>query len=385
MSNGIPNTTNPLLHSTNRLKLGTFCTNTALTLTTVPELWKPTWTNIVAAARLADDAGFEAIVPIARWKGYVDDDPEHPTNEVMEVFTFAAAIAQATRYAAVFATAHAPMFHPLLVAKQAATIDHISGGRFALNVVGGWNRREFDMFGITLREHTDRYAYMGEWLQIIQHLWKSPTEVHWQSENFTMRGAVCRPFPVQRPGPPIMNAGTSRTGMHFSAEHADIAFVVLEGFDPERWKTQVAELKTLARDTYNRSVQVWCNVHIVFGETNVAAQAEHLRFSDTYRDTRAVDGFMTTMMKESLPADPAFAEVLRSRLASGAALPLIGTPETVATELEELSRYGIDGILIGFVDFLDGMPRFISEVLPRLEQAGLRTPRANTGYAVSLE
>lgn len=373
------NTTNPLIYSKNRLKIGTFCTNTALTLTTIPEVWEPTWPNIEAVSRMADEAGFEAIVPIARWKGYVDNQPAHRTNYLMEVFTFAAAVSQATQYSAIFATCHTPMMHPLLVAKQAATIDHISGGRFAMNIVGGWNRREFDMFGINLREHTDRYAYMAEWLKIIRTLWQSPDEVSWDSEYFKMSGAVCRPFPVQRPAPPIMNAGMSRTGMQFAAENADIAFVALEGFEPDKWTNQVIEFKKIARERHNRDLQVWSNVHIIFGETDAAAHQEHVRFSRTYRDVPAVEGFINTMMKESLPADPEFAEVLRARLASGAALPLVGTPETIANELIKLSSYGLDGILIGFVNFLEGLPIFVSEVLPILENAGLREPHCSGG------
>ena len=133
--------TNPIFND-NKLKLGTFCTNTIPNMTFVPEMRQPTWANTLASARLADSAGLEAIVPIARWKGYLDDKADHPSNIVFETFTWAAGVAAATEYSAVFATSHAPTMHPMLVAKESATIDAISGGRFALNIVGGWNRRD---------------------------------------------------------------------------------------------------------------------------------------------------------------------------------------------------------------------------------------------------
>ena len=155
---------NPIFND-NKLKLGTFCTNTIANMTFVPEVLYPTWQNTLTAALVADKAGLEAIVPIARWKGYLDGKPNHPTNDVLDVFAWAAAMAQATEHTCVFATSHAPTMHPLLVARQCATIDAISGGRFALNVVGGWNRREFDMFGIDLMEHDQRYVYLEEWLR----------------------------------------------------------------------------------------------------------------------------------------------------------------------------------------------------------------------------
>ena len=107
--------TNPIFND-NKLKLGTFCTNTIANMTFVPEVLYPTWANTLAAALVADKAGLEAIVPIARWKGYLDGKPNHPTNDVLDVFAWAAAMAQATKYTCVFATSHAPTMHPLMVA-----------------------------------------------------------------------------------------------------------------------------------------------------------------------------------------------------------------------------------------------------------------------------
>ncbi|MGH9717362.1 MAG: hypothetical protein ACRD4R_11635 [Candidatus Acidiferrales bacterium] len=90
------NPTNPIFNA-NKLKLGTFCTNTAPYMTYLPERRDPTWESCVAGARIADEAGLEAIVPIARWKGYLDEKPDHYSNVVFDVFTWAAGIAQATK------------------------------------------------------------------------------------------------------------------------------------------------------------------------------------------------------------------------------------------------------------------------------------------------
>ena len=54
-----------------------------------------------------------------------------------------------------FGTVHAPLFHPIIAAKQMVTADHIGDGRFGLNIVGGWNEGEFEMFGVEQREHDD--------------------------------------------------------------------------------------------------------------------------------------------------------------------------------------------------------------------------------------
>ena len=79
------NTTNPIFTSPNRLKLGTFCTNgKGAAMTTVPEAYLATWPLSVKTAQLADRAGFEAIVPYARWKGYVPGKGDDVSGNVMD-------------------------------------------------------------------------------------------------------------------------------------------------------------------------------------------------------------------------------------------------------------------------------------------------------------
>ncbi|HEX4076116.1 MAG TPA: LLM class flavin-dependent oxidoreductase, partial [Candidatus Acidoferrales bacterium] len=279
---------NPIFND-NKLKLGTFCTNTIANMTSVPELLQPTWANTLTAARLADEAGLEAVVPIARWKGYLDGRPEHQTNSVLDVFAWAAAMAQATRYTAVFATSHAPTMHPLMVARMASTIDAISGGRFALNVVGGWNRREFEMFGIELLEHDERYVYLEEWLQIIRKLWMDPAEFDYESKNFHMKNAISRPQPMQKGGIPIMNAALSPVGMRFSAKHSQIGLISPHGEKPEDWRAQVEDYKRMAREEFGREIQLWTNVSVVQRETQKAAEDYLHRYAEEYLDNEVMD------------------------------------------------------------------------------------------------
>ena len=70
-----------------------------------------------------------------------------------ETLTWATGLLAATKRITVFGTVHAPLFHPIMAAKQMVTADHVGDGRFGLNVVVGWNEGEFDMFGVDQREH----------------------------------------------------------------------------------------------------------------------------------------------------------------------------------------------------------------------------------------
>ena len=199
----------PLLRS-NTLKLGLFCTNgSGASQTLVPEAHEMDWDLSLRTARAADRAGLEAVVPFARWKGYPEGRPEHRSGRVMEPFTWAAGIAAATENIGVFATSHAPTMHPIVAAKQAATVDHISRGRFALNVVGGWNRPELEMFGAPMREHDERYDHLAEWLEVIRKLWAETEEFDFHGRFFDVVGGVSQPKPVQ-PTIPIMNAAGRR-------------------------------------------------------------------------------------------------------------------------------------------------------------------------------
>ncbi len=368
--------TNPIFNN-NKLKLGTFCTNTVSNMTFVPERRDASWANSLAAARLADNAGLEAIVPIARWKGYLDGRPEHFSNDVFDVFTWAAGLAQATRYSSIFATSHAPTIHPLVVAKQCATIDAISGGRCSLNIVGGWNRREFDMFGINLMEHDQRYVYLEEWLQLVRRLWTDPGEFDIESRFFRMKKALSRPQPLQQGGVPIMNAALSPTGMRFSAKNSDIGLISPQGERPEDWRPQVENYKRMAREEFGREIQLWTNVAVVQRETLEAAQAYLHRYSVEYLDVECLDSIMRTIsMENNIPAGSELLAAMRRRMAVGAGHPLIGTAQSIAEELAAISRVGIDGIIMTWVDYVDGLERFCREVLPLLEQAGLRQPFA---------
>ena len=368
------NTTNPLFND-NKLKLGTFCSNTIANLTLVPEQWRPTWANCLEAARVADAAGLEAIVPIARWKGYLDDKPDHPSNEVLDVFTWAAGLSQATRYSSILATSHAPTMHPLIVAKQCATIDAISGGRAALNIVGGWNRREFDMFGIDLLEHDQRYVYLEEWLHLVRKLWTCSHEFDYESKYFRMQKALSRPKPIQSGGVPIMNAAQSPAGIRFSAKNSQIGLLGLRGNSDEEWAPQVESYKRMAREEFGRDVQIWTNASAVLRDTTREAK-EFLRYySEEFVDAECLDGLIETVSSENnVPKGSPQLAFMRKRMATGAGYPLVGDARKIGKELEGMSRAGIDGVIITWLDYIDGVKRFARDVLPLLEEAGLRRP-----------
>ena len=365
---------NPIFND-NRLKLGIFCTNGAgAAMTTLPERYVASWPLSLETARLADEAGLEAIVPYARWKGYTGR-ADDPSGVVMDPLTWAAGIAQATRYSAVFATTHAPTMHPILAAKQGATVDIISGGRFALNVVGGWNKPELEMFGAPLKEHDQRYDHLQEWLEIVERLWTEDQDFTHHGQFFDVIRGSSTPKPLQKPHPPIMNAGGSGRGRRFACEFADMCFVLVGSDDPDTISAQVREIKSLAREEFNREVQVWTPTFVVQRDTDQEAQDYHHRYSVEFEDTPIIDAWMQLQQEQTQVLPKEILAKMRNRFASGAGgVPLVGTAETITRRLAMLADCGIDGVLLTWVDYVDGLHRFTAGVLPLMERAGLRAP-----------
>lgn len=366
-------TTNPLFNA-NRLKLGIFGTNgKGGAQTLVPEAYKPTWAASVETARLADAAGFEAIVAYARWKGYIPGRPEHASGIVLDPFTWAAGIAQATSHSAVLATTHAPTVHPAWCAKQCATIDIISGGRFGLNIVGGWNKHELEMFGTPLKEHDARYDELEEWLTVVERLWSETEEFDFEGRYIRLVRGSTMPKPLQQPRPPIMNAGGSPRGMRFAAEHADMCFVILRSDEPVTWREQIGAYKRKAAEEFGRKVQVWTYCPVVQRATQAEAEDYLNYYAVEMEDGPSLDAWSAGLGTQTQIIEPGKVAEYRKRFAAGAGgTMLVGTAETIADRLEALADAGLDGVLCTWVDFVDGIRRYAAEVLPLLERRGLR-------------
>ncbi len=356
-----------------RLKLGTFCTNLSggCTMSSIDGLLKADWPSTVALAQLAEEMGFEALVPVGRWKGFGGATDFNGAG--FECYTWAAAIGALTKKAAVFATSHVPTVHPVMAAKQGTTIDHISNGRFTLNVVTGWFEPEIAMFGAPLMEHDQRYDAAIEWLEIIKQLWTRDEAFDFEGEFYHVRNATMRPKPIQKPHPVVMSAGASPRGKHFAAKYADVAFTNLEGHDFETLRSRVESYRQLAREEYGREIQVWTNSYIFQGETEAEAKRFYQYCVHEKGDWAGVQNLVDIMGINSLSIPAATLQVLKEHFIAGwGGFPLVGTKEQIVDKLLMMSKAGFDGTLLSWARYYEDMQQFQAETLPLLRQAGLR-------------
>ncbi len=365
---------NPVWNS-NKFKLGVFGANVSngCAMTMAEGALETSWPNTKSICTAADRAGFEALVPVARWKGFGGETNFNGT--CYETYTWAAGLAAVTDQIGVFSTSHVPTVHPIMAAKQATTIDHISNGRFALNIVCGWFQPELEMFGAPIMEHDERYVYASEWLDVLKMLWSAEEEFDFEGKYFKIQKGFHQPKPIQRPFPAIMNAGGSPVGQRFAARVADMAFVALEKHDAETVERRVSGLRDLAHGEFKRDIQVWNSSYVVCRPTEKEAKQYLEYYVREKGDWAAVENLVRIFGMQSLALPPEVLEEFKFHFIAGwSGFPLVGTPEQIVDKIRMMSAAGLDGTALSFVNYQEELPQFIREVVPLLEQAGLRKP-----------
>jgi len=352
----------------NAFKLGVFSINAdgGLALTRVPERWLALWPDIVAVARMVDEAGFEFILPIARWKGFGGELNSREWS--YETLTFAAGLAGVTERIALFSTVHVPMAHPVFVAKALATVDHASNGRAGLNIVCGWNPEEFAMFGLELIEN--RYAQGLEWFEILSRIYTEDDPFDFAGKFYKLEKVSGKPRPLQRPRPVTLNAAFSPPGRDFAARAADFLFTTFTEIDKGREHIEDMRARAAAQ---GREVGVFTTCHVVCRESQAEAEDYYHHYAVTMADHASVDHYMGQKERFSGSHEADAYRLHRKRFAAGAGTyPLIGTPRHIAEEMIRMHQAGFAGTTVSFVNFKTELPYFIAEVLPLLREAGLR-------------
>ena len=267
----------------------------------------------------------------------------------LEAWIMASAMIAETSSIELIVAVHPGIVHPQLAAKMGASLDRISGGRFAINVVNGWYQKEFEVFGngTWLDRTEERYCRMGEFMQVLKGLW-CEERFDLDGDYFRLEDAELPIKTLQVPNPPIYAASTAREGMDQVARYADVWFVGYEpGFDDapenvERIARDVAHMRGLGEE-YGRTLGYAISAHVICAETRKEA-IERARSLEAYgaRDRISL--------------------VAAKALGAG----LVGTPDDIVERLTVLHQIGIATPMVHFHPMGDGLETFASEVAPRL-------------------
>nr|WP_174268048.1 LLM class flavin-dependent oxidoreductase [Nocardioides zeae] len=343
------------------------CTG-GLAVTTIPERWSASWEDNLRLARLADRVGIDFMLPIARWIGYGGVTNFH--EGVLEPVPWATAIVAATERLTAFATVHTAFNHPVVTAKQLATVDQVGPGRVGLNVVAGWNQPEYQAMGVDLpQDHDSRYALAQEWVDVVTTLWQREGRFDLPGRFWDLQGVEAMPKPAAG-RIPILNAGSSPQGKAYAARNADFVFTIVGG--PEDGADVVRELSAQSA-AQGRSAGVLTPTHVVCRPTRAEAEDYLHYYAVENADWDAVDNLMQLQGLHAQSFSPEMLAGFRGRFAAGhGTCPLIGSPDDVADEIERFARAGFGGITMSFVDYVGELEYFAQEVMPRLAKKGLR-------------
>ena len=113
--------------------------------------------------------------------------------------------------------------HPVLLAKAAATIDLLSGGRFELGLGAGWLKEEYDQTGIPFDRAGIRIERMTEAIHLLKRLFQEEHPLSFSGRHYQITGVIAPPHPVQRPHPPLLIGGGSQRVLTIAGQEANIA------------------------------------------------------------------------------------------------------------------------------------------------------------------
>lgn len=353
----------------NRFKLGLFAMNCSggMTMTKAPERWEASFENNLTAARLADAAGLEFLLPIGRWHGYKGETDTEGSS--FETLTWASGLLGATEQISVSGTLHVAFVNPVFAAKQIVTADHIGRGRFCLNIVSGWNKGEFDMMGVALNDHEARYAYTEEWVAICKRIWSEEEPFDFKGRFFDLKGVLSKPKPWGGREPLLISAGNSAEGRSFAANHADALFMTIVELDT--LADEVVKVRASTNDA-SRQVGIYASGHLICRPTRKEAEDYYHYIVYEQGDWEAAEHAAVIRTKgRSTPFDAM--KRLKERLISGVGTyPVLGSYDDAAESFKAMSDAGLDGMAIGLVNYIQDFPALRDEVLPRMQRLGLR-------------
>ncbi|TFE00122.1 dimethylsulfone monooxygenase SfnG [Jeotgalibacillus sp. R-1-5s-1] len=314
-------------------------------------------------AQIAEESGYDYALLQTRFFA------SYGAEYQLEAITLGSALASVTKKLKLISAVHPGLWHPAVYAKMLATLDHISNGRAAVNIVSGWFKQEFIGYGEHWLDHDERYRRSEEFARVLRSLWTEETTT-FKGDFYRINDAPLKPKPEQGGNLPIFQGGNSAAAKQMAARVSDYYFMngnTLEGF-----QKQIVEVRALA-EKEGRTVKFAVNGFTIVRNTEKEA-VQLLRDIVSNADTEAVEGFRSavkeagqaTKEKDGMWANSTFEDLVQYN--DGFKTGLIGTAEQVADRIIELKKIGVDLILTGHFHYEEDLERFGREVIPLVKQ-----------------
>ncbi len=320
------------------------------------EQMQPTWDYVSRLARRSEKIGFDLTL-IAELNL---NDIKGVDAPALDAWSTAAALAAVTETLELMIAVR-PTFHlPALLAKQAANIDHISGGRVSLNVVSSWWSEEAKKYGVQFDQHDDRYARTSEWLDVVDAAWKQD-HFSYSGKYYSVQDLVLAPKPVSRPRPTIYAGGESETAKELISQKCDA--YVMHGDSPEKVAVKIRDLSERRERKGLPRMKFGVAAYAIVRENEQEVQKELARITDVKQNAAGYQNYQDWLANTQLEQRVSLEDysVSNRGLRSG----LVGTPQQVADRIGEFEKAGVDLLLLQFSPQMEEMERFADNVIPR--------------------
>lgn len=348
----------------------------------------------------------------APYDTYVREGLQIPSNDPTVLIS---ALAVNTKHLGLAVTSNVMQSHPFHFARQISTLDHITRGRIAWNVVTGMQDNGARNFGLDrLVEHDARYAWAEEYVDVAYKLWEGSWDdgavlkdrsgaysdvskvhkIHHRSERYSVEGPhLVSPSPQRTPV--LYQAGSSSAGLAFAARHAEAVFLMAP--NPELAAQQITLTRDLAEQEGRRrdDLLFFQGLSFAVGDTEEEARATAEEYfswvsSDGYaahaalvdpdgrvyppqtplREVRtdSARGQAEWLAKSITDREPLVADLARAR---AKASTVAGTPAQIADRLEQWQAAGVDGINVINWVIPGSFEIFAERILPELRRRGL--------------
>jgi len=288
------------------------------------------------------------------------NDIKGPDAGSLDAWSTAAALAAVTERLELMVAVR-PTFHlPALLAKQAANIDHISGGRLTLNVVSSWWSGEARQYGVAFDQHDARYARTAEWLQVVTGMW-SERHFSFAGQFYRVEDARLEPKPLARPRPTLYAGGESEAAKDLIARACDA--YLMHGDPPERIAAKIADLRARRARLGLPPLHFGVAAYAIVRETEREAKAELERITNVRSSAAGFANFEQWIAGTQLEHAMSIQEYSVSN--RGLRCGLVGTSEQVQERLDQFSRAGVDLMLLQMSPQFEEMERFASLILRR--------------------
>jgi long-chain alkane monooxygenase len=378
-----------------------------------------TWINL---AKLLEEARFDGMFfadvtglygdADAPYDVYVKEGLQIPSNDPTVLLS---ALAVNTKHLGLALTSNVLQSHPFHFARQVSTLDHISNGRVAWNIVTGMQDNGARNFGLPrLVDHDERYAWADEYVDVAYKLWEGsweddalkqdtggdhadPAKIHkinHVGQRYSVEGPHL-PSPSPQRTPVLYQAGSSEAGLRFAAKHAEATFIIAPS--PELARQQIEKTRALAVEFGRQpgDIKFFQGLSFVVADTEEEAKAKAEEYfsyvsSDGYAahaalvdpdgrvyppetelrnvQTNSARGFAEWMRRHITDREPLVADLARQRAEQGT---IVGTPEQIADALEVWQAAGVDGINVINWVIPGSFQEFADRVLPTLRERGL--------------